>query len=291
MAARAEAAFLKSLDALGRLEQLDPAIGRVRKVVRGLPIGRFRDVLQGLPIGHPLHPALVQVPMGAWLSAAVLDAVPGTGRSARLLVGVGLASAAPTAWAGWVDWAEQREDQMRTGLVHAVSIATAIGLYTGSWLSRRHGRTALGKTLGYAGLCAAGAGSMLGGHLAFRLGAGTNKATSVPRLVGADWHPLGTLADFPAGAAVRRDLDDVPLLVYREPDGPLHVIAGRCSHLSGPLWEGEIADGCVRCPWHGSVFRLSDGGNVRGPATAPQPSFEVRIDADDGVHVRLSGDA
>jgi hypothetical protein len=42
----------------------------------------------------------------------------------------------------------------------------------------------------------------------------------------------------------------------------------------------------VRCPWHGSVFRLSDGWNVRGPATAPQPSFESRI-TDGRVEVRL----
>ncbi|MFB8237554.1 hypothetical protein ACFC58_13480 [Kitasatospora purpeofusca] len=25
----------------------------------------------------------------------------------------------------------------------------------------------------------------------------------------------------------------------------------------------------MTCPWHGSVFRLSDGWNVGGPATAP----------------------
>ncbi|MFM9373385.1 Rieske 2Fe-2S domain-containing protein [Streptomyces sp. Da 82-17] len=281
--------MLKSLDALGRSEQLDPVIGRVQKVVRGLPLGRGRDVLHGVPIGHPLHPALVQVPMGAWLSAGVLDAVPGTGRSARLLVGVGVVSAVPTAWAGWVDWAEQRDDQKRTGLVHAASVATAIGLYAQSWLHRRRGRTTLGKTLGYAGLCAAAAGSMLGGHLAFRQGAGPSKTESVPRLTGTDWHPLGTLTDYPVGEAVRRDVGDVPVLVFREQDGRLRVIAGRCSHLAGPLWDGDVEDGCVRCPWHGSVFRLSDGWNVQGPATAPQPSFEVRVDDDGGVRVRLPG--
>jgi hypothetical protein len=42
----------------------------------------------------------------------------------------------------------------------------------------------------------------------------------------------------------------------------------------------------VECPWHGSVFRLSDGLNVRGPATAPQPAFDSRI-VDGHIEVRL----
>ncbi len=42
-------------------------------------------------------------------------------------------------------------------------------------------------------------------------------------------------------------------------------------------------------PWHGSVFRLSDGWNVEGPATAPQPAFDTRV-VDGHVEVRLPGD-
>ncbi|MEU8916864.1 Rieske (2Fe-2S) protein [Streptomyces nigrescens] len=282
-------ALVKSLDALGRWEQLDTVIGPVQRVVRGLPLGRFRDVLHGLPIGHPLHPALVQVPMGAWLSAAVLDVVPGTRRSARLLVGVGVLSAVPAAWAGWVDWAEQHEDQMRTGLVHAASMALAIGLYSRSWVHRGRGGSTHGKLLAFAGLSAAGAGAMLGGHLSFRQGAGANKAEPVPHLLEEGWHPVGRVEDFPVGEAVRRELGEVPLLVVRQAGGEIHVLAGRCSHLSGPLTDGTIADGCVTCPWHGSVFRLADGANVAGPATAPQPSFRVSVEGDGSVYVRLPG--
>ncbi|WP_406474036.1 Rieske 2Fe-2S domain-containing protein [Streptomyces platensis] len=282
-------ALVKSLDAPGRWEQLDTVIGPVQRVVRGLPLGRFRDVLHGLPIGHPLHPALVQLPMGAWMSAAVLDTVPGTRRGARLLVGVGVLSAVPAAWAGWVDWAEQHEDQMRTGLVHAGSMALAIGLYARSWVHRGRGSTARGKLLGFAGLSAAGAGGLLGGHLAFRQAAGPNKAEPVPHLLEEGWHPVGRVEDFPVGEAVRRELGEVPLLVVRQTGGEIHVLAGRCSHLSGPLTDGTLADGCVTCPWHGSVFRLSDGANVAGPATAPQPSFRVSVEGDGTVYVQLPG--
>ncbi|MEU5472541.1 Rieske 2Fe-2S domain-containing protein [Streptomyces lydicus] len=288
-AARAEDAFLDALDALGRQKALDAVVAPVQRVVRALPLGGARDVLHGLPLGHPLHPVLVQVPIGAWMSASVLDAVPGTRRSARFLVGLGVLAAAPAAVAGWVDWAEQHEDQMRTGLVHALSTASAVGLYAASWVQRGRGRVALGKALGWAGLCVAGAGGLLGGHLAFRQAAGPNKTEPVPHLLEPDWLPLGSMAEFPAGEAVRRMLGEVPVLVVRETGGLIHVLADRCSHLSGPLSEGTVADGCVECPWHGSVFRLADGKNVRGPATAPQPAFEVRVDSTGTVHVRLPG--
>ncbi|MFI5756851.1 Rieske 2Fe-2S domain-containing protein [Streptomyces sp. NPDC051569] len=288
-AARRAASLVRSLDALGEAEQLDAVIRPIQRAVRALPLGRYRDVLHGRQIGHPLHPVLVQIPMGAWLSAAVLDAVPGAGRGARLLVAVGVLSAAPAAWAGWVDWAEQHERQKRTGLVHAASNAIAVGLYARSWVVRGRGRPVLGRLLGLAGLCAVSAGGMLGGHLAYRLAAGANKSEPVPHLLSPGWQTLGRVSDFPVGEAVRHELGEVPLLVVREASGDIHVLADRCSHMSGPLSDGTIADGCVTCPWHGSVFRLSDGWNVRGPATAPQPSFQTRVGDDETVQVRLPG--
>lgn len=287
--ARVGASLLRSLDALGEASRLDAAVGRMQRVVQGLPLGRYRDVLHGLPLGHPLHPVLVQVPMGAWMSASVLDAVPGTGRAARVLVGVGVVAAGPASLAGWVDWAEQHEQQMRTGLVHAVANIAGVGLYTASWVARGRDRQALGKSLGLAGLLAVSAGGMLGGHLAYRQAAGANKAEPVAHLLSPDWQPVGRMEDFPVGRAVRRELGEVPLLVVRQAGGEIHVLADRCSHASGPLSEGTVQDGCVECPWHGSVFRLSDGWNVRGPATAPQPSFHARVREDGTVEVRLPG--
>ena len=69
--------------------------------------------------------------------------------------------------------------------------------------------------------------------------------------------------------------DAVPLMVTRS-GGEIQVLADRCSHLSGPLNEGTVADGCITCPWHGSVFNLADGAVVHGPATSPQPRFDTR---------------
>ncbi|GLX21982.1 Rieske (2Fe-2S) protein [Streptomyces lavendulae] len=277
------------LTALDRLEHWpgpDRLASVVRGAVRAVPLGPARDVLHGLPLGHPLHPLLVQVPVGAWLSAAVLDCLPGRGREQQVLIGVGLVSAAPAAVAGWTDWAELPPEQARVGLVHAAANLTAVSLYAASLTARLRGRSTSGRLLAAAGLAAVGAGGALGGHLSYRQAAGVNHAEAVPHIVPEDWTPLGAVEDFPVGRAVRAELAGVDVLVVRQPGGGINGLAGRCSHMAGPLFDGEIADGCVRCPWHGSVFRLSDGWNVSGPATAPQPVFECRT-ADGRVEARL----
>jgi nitrite reductase/ring-hydroxylating ferredoxin subunit len=72
-------------------------------------------------------------------------------------------------------------------------------------------------------------------------------------------------------------------------DGDItHVLANRCSHLSGPLSGGDYHDGCLTCPWHGSTFRMADGTVARGPATAPQPVFRTRV-ADGTLQACLPG--
>ncbi|MEE1943163.1 Rieske (2Fe-2S) protein [Streptomyces sp. TRM 70361] len=277
------------LTAVERLEsstRLDGALGPLRRAVRALPLGGARDALHGRWLGHAVHPLLVQVPIGTWLSAAVLDLMPGQRRGADTLVGIGLAAAAPAALSGWVDWAELRKPQMRVGLVHAAANVTAVGLYAASLNARLRGRRGRGRALAFAGLTAVSAGGALGGHLAYRQAAAVNHAEHVPAVVEPGWHPIGDVADLPVGEPVRRQVGETPLVVVREAGGAVRALADRCSHMAGPLSGGEVADGCVRCPWHGSVFRLSDGWNVRGPATAPQPAFETRV-VDGRVEARL----
>ncbi|MHA6765206.1 DUF2231 domain-containing protein [Streptacidiphilus sp. PAMC 29251] len=156
--------------ALERIEEqrwLDGLVGPVQRAVRGLPLGGARDVLRGTWLGHPLHPALVQIPMGCWTSAAVLDLLPGQRRAAGVLVAVGLVGVTPAALAGWVDWSEQHERGLRVGLVHAGANATGVALYAASLAARLRGRSARGRALGFAGLTVVSLGGVIGGHLAF----------------------------------------------------------------------------------------------------------------------------
>ncbi|MFJ8622219.1 Rieske 2Fe-2S domain-containing protein [Kitasatospora sp. NPDC093550] len=276
-----------ALEAPEHWDFLDAPAGPLADAAEALPLGRYRDALHGVWLGHPLHPALVQLPLGCWTSAALLDFIPGGRRSAGTLVAAGLLAAGPAAVTGWVDWARLDPPRRRTGLVHALANTTGLLLYGGSLLARCRGRRARGRLLGLAGLTAVSAGAALGGHLAYRLAAGPDRAAAVPRLAPTDWVGLGALEDFPSGQAVRRSAGELAVVVVRDGER-CDVLAERCAHLSGPLSEGTLVDGCLRCPWHGSEFRLRDGQVVHGPATAPQPVLETRV-LSGHLEVRLPG--
>ena len=264
---------------------LDTVVGPVRSAARSVLRSRpLRDLLHGVWLGHPLHPFLVQIPIGSFTSAAVLDLLPGNERSADILVAAGILSTGPAAAAGLADFAEMHEQQQRVGVVHAAANTVALALYSGSLVARVRGDRTAGRVLGFAGLSMLGLSGYLGGHLAYRQAVGANHAEDVPHLVSPGWHDLCALDDLgPDGEGRVRVLGEgaqaVPLLVVRRGDR-IDVLSDRCSHLAGPLHEGLVDSeaGCVTCPWHGSVFSLEDGSVRNGPATAPVHAFDVRVD-------------
>jgi nitrite reductase/ring-hydroxylating ferredoxin subunit len=271
------------IDKLENAGSLDRIVEPVQQVVRRLKPGRIRDALHGVWLGHPLHPALVQIPAGTWISASFLDLWPGNAVASRRLVTAGLAAAVPSALAGWTDWSELHEQQMRVGLVHAAANGAAVTLYAVSLAAPERAA----KVLRVSGLAAMSAGGMLGGHLAYRQSAGSNQAEPVPHLTQPGWHDLLPAAGLADQTPVKWMLGDVALVVVRDGED-FHVLAEKCSHLSGPLSGSDYSDGCLECPWHGSVFRVSDGAVVHGPATAPQPVFQTRV-TDGMLQVCLPG--
>lgn len=157
--------LLHRLEGIEALDRIQPFL---RNRVEALPTP-VRSVLSGEWLGHPLHPALTDLPIGFWTSAFVLDLVPtkGAARASTALVGLGVATAAPTAAAGLVDWIELPPEKRRVGVVHLAANATATVLYAASFLARVRGRRVKGIALGMAGAALATAGGALGGHLAF----------------------------------------------------------------------------------------------------------------------------
>jgi nitrite reductase/ring-hydroxylating ferredoxin subunit/uncharacterized membrane protein len=283
----------RTVEQVERAKALDAPAQLVKKAVDTvLPNPTVRDALHGVWLGHPLHPALVLVPLGSWISATALDLLPGRRReAARTLVGLGVASALPAAAAGWADWSDLHPQQQRTGLVHAAANAVSIGLQFASWRARRQGHQARGAVLSLAALTVGGAAAYLGGHLAYRQGAMVNHAEEAPHILPGQWTPVGRLDELPDGEPTRRTLDGVPVFVLRRGQ-QVDVLYDLCSHLSGPLSEGELSGAgdemCITCPWHGSTFRLRDGRVRRGPTTYPQPVLQVRVDPDGSVQARLA---
>lgn len=280
------------VERLENASPLDPVVKTVRKIVSAaLGPQQVRDALHGLWLGHPLHPMLTDVPIGTWTSAAVLDLLPGTGPAATTLIATGCAAAVPTAVTGWADWSQLHPQQQRVGVVHALANVVGLGLYTASVAARVRGQSLRGKVLAYAGLTAVMGGGYLGGHLAYRQAAGASHIADVPDLFPSGWHDLGPVEDLPDATLVKRTVEGVDLLVVRRGQH-VDVLANKCSHLSGPLSDGEFTveagQGCVVCPWHGSTFRLADGAPVHGPATSPQHRFHTRVQ-NGRVSVSLTG--
>ncbi|WP_431682432.1 DUF2231 domain-containing protein [Kitasatospora sp. KL5] len=160
------------LDAPSGWTDLDPVSERLHGLLQQVP-GPVRDALHGVWLGHPLHPAVVQVPVGCWLSATLLDAACASPDAARRLTAIGLAGVAPAAWTGWADWSTLPREQRRTGLLHAVGVVTAAALQGASLGARcRAARTGAtpttGRRLGLAGLTVLAAAATLGAHIAHR---------------------------------------------------------------------------------------------------------------------------
>ena len=49
----------------------------------------------------------------------------------------------------------------------------------------------------------------------------------------------------------------------------IFAIDALCSHYHGPLADGLVVDGAVRCPWHHACFDLRTGEALRAPALSP----------------------
>lgn len=244
---------------------------------RGL---RVKSALNGVWLGHPLHSALTDVPLGAWTVAVACDAADvATGRAefsgcARAAITVGLVGALASAVAGVTDWSDTDGRARHIGFLHGTLNLTATGLLATSLALRRRAQGGRGRMWALAGYAVALGAAYLGGNLVYGQQIGVNHAAG--QEVPEDFTPVLALNELGEQQLKRVTVGTTPVLLVRSGD-TVRAIAETCSHLGGPLSEGTLKDGTVVCPWHGSCFALDGGHVVNGPATHPQPWFEVRV--------------
>jgi nitrite reductase/ring-hydroxylating ferredoxin subunit/uncharacterized membrane protein len=272
---------------IARQNWLDPLAEWVQAAVGGFYgiLGRpgffLKDLAHGTkPLGHPLHPALTDVPLGAWsvmiaadLVAVMTHRVPFVAGDVALVVGI--LGALVAAVAGYTDFHETYGQERRVAVTHGLLMTVVLVAMVVSLIMRVSADSLRGAAIVISSVAwvAAVVGGYLGGHLTFRYGTmvNHNAFTAFPE----DYVAVGTPADFTEGVMRKVDAAGTPVLVVRL-DGRLHAIANVCSHAGGPLDEGKLAGDVVTCPWHGSRFCVRDGRVRGGPATFNQPVFTLR---------------
>lgn len=157
-------------------DKLDgPSTGIQRRILDALERSptarRVASELRGSTLGHPLHPALVTVPAGAWVASTIFDYLVRDRKTARRLIALGLITAPPVLVTGWLDWSERNTVARRVGLVHAAANAVGIDAFAVSYLLRRNDSRsiALARVFSLVGLTAISVGGALGGHIVFKL--------------------------------------------------------------------------------------------------------------------------
>lgn len=102
------------------------------------------------------------------------------------------------------------------------------------------------------------------------------------------WVAVLPVTDLSPGTPRRVVADGLDLLLFRT-DREILAVSNRCTHQGAPLHKGVVkATGpmkTVTCPAHGSMFQLTDGRRLRGPATSWLPAYDVRVNAE-AVEVR-----
>ncbi len=81
-------------------------------------------------------------------------------------------------------------------------------------------------------------------------------------------------SDILEGGMLGGHVGDEAVLIARV-GGDLYCIGAKCTHYQGPLADGLIKDGAVRCPWHHACFSLQTGEAVGAPAFDPVACYTV----------------
>ncbi len=283
--------------------QREDAVNQATQVVKDLAMKIYggggetkrsiRNALFGTWLGHPFHPLIVTVPAGSWALTEVLDLLEavtgdhGYGRAADVTVITGMAGALLAVTSGINDWRFTSGKSSRLGLVHGVSNLAGVAAMGLSMAMRMNGSRGAARLLSTFGLGVTAIAAYIGGELVYGEHVGVSHVSSegLPH----EFEVVMPESELPEGKLHGATVKGKPIVLLRRGDR-IFALADACSHMGGPLHEGTLEGDCVICPWHASTFSMATGRVVEGPATFPQPVFDVRI-RDHQIEVRLSPDS
>lgn len=241
---------------------------------------KIKNFLNGTWLGEPLHVILTDVPIGAWTTALVFDALElvtsrdGFATAADTSVTIGIVGALGSAVTGVTDWQDADAPARRLGMIHGILNLSGTALFAASLISRRRKSRNVGRILGALGYGVIAFAAHLGGKMVYdyRVGVDRTAGQTFP----VDFVPVLAESELKESQPKRAEHDGVPFLLVRR-GTRIFALAETCSHFSGPLSEGKLVGDSIVCPWHASRFALEDGRVLDGPAVHPQPCLETRV--------------
>jgi nitrite reductase/ring-hydroxylating ferredoxin subunit/uncharacterized membrane protein len=266
-------AIARILDAQGMWA--DP-LGKLFVTIFGAlykPVPIVKDFLNGVWLGHPLHPAITDVPIGAFVVALVLDIMGGSGPAATAAIGVGVVFMIIAALVGYADYIDLEDKPRRFGTVHSSLMLLAAVLYLVSFAMRMAGGGDAAVWLSVVGFVIVIGSAYVGGELVFNMG--TQVDRHAWRGGGTKWAAV-EVGELPENKPVKAKAGAQTLVLVKQGKN-VHALHDICAHQGCNLSDGgKVVGDAIECPCHGSRFRLRDGLVVRGPAVFDQPHYEVR---------------
>lgn len=91
---------------------------------------------------------------------------------------------------------------------------------------------------------------------------------------------VAKISEVGAGQAKAVDVKGQTIALFNV-GGTFYAIEDTCTHVGGPLSEGEVQGTAVTCPWHGAQFDVTSGKVLGPPAAEGVKSYPVRVEGDE----------
>ena len=88
---------------------------------------------------------------------------------------------------------------------------------------------------------------------------------------------IAETSEIAEGELMPLEIDGEPICLAKV-DGTIYAFTDNCTHISGPLSEGDLHGDVLTCPWHGAQFNVRTGKVLRGPARQDILTYPVRVE-------------
>ena len=250
----------------------------------GRPGKLLQDFLNGSWLGHSVHAVVVDIVIGGATIALVLDLLriglgfEGFEDATTWTMALVFLAALGAILTGLTDYKDTNHDTPTrdvAGLHGLVNIVATLGFGL-SLLLRSGGSHDTGFWVLLVSYLVVSVGGYIGGHVVFKYGYMVNYNAFSKGKKAAEFTPVIDVGEVPENAPTKVSFGATSVMLVRRGE-VVSALKDTCAHLGGPLSKGELDGDRITCPWHASVFRVTDGAVLEGPATSRQPWYRARI--------------